>query len=302
MTPEFIAFVNTRLIPAGLMLIMFSMGLTLTLGHFGLVLRRPRPVAAGLFGQLFLMPLLALGIGLLFGLPPELALGLFIIAICPAGTTSNALTFVGRGNVALAVVLTALSSLVTIFTIPLLLSWALPWFLGGGGEVPTLSIPGTMLQLALIVVIPVAAGMLVRRLRPALADRVVPWLRPVAFILLVGVIAFGVAISAEMVWHNLVGVGPAVWLLNAAAMAVGLLLGRLIGADLRDRLTLAIEVGVHNVTLAVFLTLTVLDSLPLALTQNIYGVVMLLNGSILVRLLRRTVIAQERGRVPESVP
>jgi BASS family bile acid:Na+ symporter len=302
MTPEFIAFVNTRAIPAGLMLIMFSMGLTLTLGHFGLVLRRPRPVAAGLFGQLFLMPLLALAIGLVFRLPPELALGLFIIAICPAGTTSNALTFVGRGNVALAVVLTALSSLVTIFSIPLLLSWALPWFLAGGGEVPKLSVPGTMLQLALIVVIPVAAGMLVRRLRPALADRVVPWLRPVAFIVLIGVIAFGVAISADMVWHNLLGVGPAVWLLNAAAMAVGLLLGRLIGADMRDRLTLAIEVGVHNVTLAVFLTLTVLDSLPLALTQNIYGVVMLLNGSILVRLLRRTVIAQERARPVEATP
>ena len=80
------------------------------------------------------MPLLALAIGRLFRLPPELALGMFIIAICPAGTTSNALTFVGRGNVALAVMLTALSSLVTVFTIPLLLSWALPWFLGGGGD------------------------------------------------------------------------------------------------------------------------------------------------------------------------
>ena len=293
MSPDFIAFVNTRAIPAGLMLIMFSMGLTLTLGHFGLVLRRPRPVAAGLFGQLLLMPLLALAIAALFRLPPELALGMFIIAICPAGTTSNALTFVGRGNVALAVVLTALSSLVTIFTIPLLLSWALPWFLAGAGvEVPELSVPGTMLQLAMIVVLPVAAGMVVRRLWPDWADRVVPWLRPVALIVLIGVIAFGVAISAEMVWHNLIGVGPAVWVLNASAMGVGLLLGRLIGAERRDSMTLAIEVGVHNVTLAVFLTLTVLNSLPLALTQNIYGVVMLLNGGLLVRWFRRRLPAE----------
>ena len=292
MSPEFIEFVNTRWVPGGLMLIMFSMGLTLTLGHFGLVLRRPRPVAAGLFGQLFLMPLLALAIAALFRLPPELALGMFIIAICPAGTTSNALTFVGRGNVALAVVLTALSSLVTIFTIPLLLSWALPWFLSGGGEVPRLSVPGTMMQLAMIVLLPVAAGMVVRRLRPDWADRVAPWLRPVALIVLIGVIAFGVAISAEMVWHNLLGVGPAVWVLNAAAMGVGLLLGWLIGAERRDSMTLAIEVGVHNVTLAVFLTLTVLDSLPLALTQNIYGVVMLLNGGLLVRWFRRRLPAE----------
>ena len=293
MSPDFVAFVNTRAIPAGLMLIMFSMGLTLTLGHFGLVLRRPRPVAAGLIGQLFLMPLLALGIGMLFSLSPELALGMFIIAICPAGTTSNALTFVGRGNVALAVVLTALSSFVTIFTIPLLLSWALPHFLSEGGDVPRLSVPGTMLQLALIVVIPVAAGMIVRWVRPALADRVVPWLRPVALIVLVGVIAFGVAISADMVWHNLLGVGPAVWVLNVAAMAVGLVLGRLIRADTRDAMTLAIEVGVHNVTLAVFLTLTVLDSLPLALTQNIYGVAMLFNGFVLVRWFRARMLPKE---------
>ena len=294
MSDAAVQFVNTWVVQGGLMLIMFSMGLTLTLGHFGLVLRHPRTVAAGLFGQLALMPLLALGIAWLFGLPPELALGMFIIAICPAGTTSNALTFVGRGNVALAVILTALSSLVTVFTIPLLLSWALEFFLGGGeAQVPRLKVGETMMRLATIILLPVAAGMLVRRLRPAFADRVVPWLRPVAFIVLVAVIAFAVAISAEMVLDNLLGVGPAVWVLNVAAMAVGLLLGRLIRADSRDSMTLAIEVGVHNVTLAIFLTLTVLDSLPLALTQNIYGVVMLLNGTILVRAFRARIAARE---------
>src|SRR5688572_11953381 len=233
-----IAFVNTVLVPVGLMLIMFSMGLTLTLGHFGLVARNARTVAAGLFGQLFLMPLLALAIGALFRLSPELALGMFIVAICPAGTTSNALTFVGRGNVALAVVLTALSSLVTVFTIPLLLSWALPWFLGegtaGGAAVPVLSIPDTMLKLATLILLPVAAGMVLRWLRPGWAERLVPWLRPVAFVVLVAVIAFAVAISARMVLDNLLGVGPAVWTLNVAAMAVGLLLGWAIKADSRD--------------------------------------------------------------------
>ena len=292
MSPEFINLVNTVWVPVGLMLIMFSMGLTLTLGHFALVLRHPAPVAAGLGGQLLLMPLLAIGIGLLFRLPPELALGMFIVAICPAGTTSNALTFIGRGNVALAVVLTALSSLVTVFTIPLLLSWALPWFLAGGGEVPQLSIPTTMRQLATITLLPVAAGMVIRWLRPGWADRLVPWLRPVAFIVLVGVIVFAVAISAEMVLANLLGVGPAIWILNVAAMAVGLLLGRAIGASRRDAMTLAIEVGVHNVTLAIYLTLTVLDSLPLALTQNIYGVVMLFNGTLLVRWFRARLAAE----------
>ena len=290
MSDQAIAFFQ-MLVPVGLMLIMFSMGLTLRLRDFGLVLRSGRLVSAGLVGQLVALPLLALAIGALFQLPPELALGLFIVAICPAGTTSNALTFVGRGNVALAIVLTALSSLVTVFTIPFLLSWALPWFLAASREVPSLSIPTTMLQLVTITVLPVAAGMLLRHFRAELAERMVPWLRPTAFVVLVAVIALSVAVSLEMVLANLAGAGPAIFVLNLAGMAAGLAIGRAIGVDLRNAMTLAIEIGVQNVTLAIFLTLNVLNSLPLAVTQNIYGVVMLLNGTILIRLLRRRIEA-----------
>ena len=292
MSPSLIAFVNTALVPIGLMLIMFSMGLTLRLADFGLVLANRKPVLAGLFGQLMVMPLLALALGWAFALPPALALGLFILGICPAGTTSNAMTFVGRGNVALAVVLTALSSLITVFSIPVLLNWALHHF-AVEGTVPTLAIPDTMLQLVRLTVLPTGAGMIVRRFLPDLAQRVSRWLRPVSLIVLLAVIAFAVGVSLDMVLGNLWSAGPAIWTLNVAAMLVGLALGRLIGTNEADTMTLAIEVGVHNVTLAIFLTQTVLNSLPLALTQNIYGVVMLLNGTILVRWFRARVIARE---------
>lgn len=281
-----IAFVNTVFVPAGLMMIMFSMGLTLTLRDFGAVLRAPKLVAAGFGTHLFILPLLGLAVGALFHLPPELALGLFIVSICPAGTTSNALTFVGRGNVALAVVLTALTSVVTVFTIPLLLSWGIDWFLAGSGKAPQLSIPTTIMQLVRITVLPISVGMLVRRLFPAAAEHLAKWLRPTSFIVLLGTIAFTVAISAEMVLLNLVAATPAIVALNLAAMAFGLLLGRAIGAAPSDAMTLAIETGVQNATLAVFLTLSVLDSLPLAVTQNIYGVVMLFNATLLIRFWR----------------
>ncbi|SMF78143.1 bile acid:sodium symporter family protein [Allosphingosinicella indica] len=287
MPPETIEFVNTVFVPVGLMLIMFSMGLTLALKDFGLVLGNGRAVGAGLFGQLLVMPLLALAIGIVFRLPPELALGVFILGITPAGTTSNALTFVGKGNVALAVVLTALSSLITVFSIPILLSWALPHFLGdGGGTVPELSIPTTILQLLRITILPMAVGMLVHRLAPGFASRMAHWLRPTSFIVLIGVIVFAVVVSLDMVLANLIQAGPPLWVLNVLAMGTGLLLARLIGVGGRDSMTLAIEVGVHNVTLATFLTLTVLNSLPLAVTQNIYGVVMLVNAMILIRWFR----------------
>jgi BASS family bile acid:Na+ symporter len=287
-----IQLVNTALVPIGLMLIMFSLGLTLALRDFALVVRNPILVGAGFATHLFVLPLLGLAIGFLFRLPPEMALGLFIISLCPAGTTSNALTFVGRGNVALAVVLTALTSLVTVFTIPVVLSWAVPGFLGGGGEVRPLSVGGTILQLARITMLPIAAGMLVKRFAPDFAARMARWLRPTAFVIVVVVIAFSVAVSYRMVLANLVRATPAIFALNVAAMGFGLLLGRLLGAKARDAMTLAIETGVQNVTLAIFLTLNVLGSLSLAVTQNIYGVVMILNASLLIRWWRRRIDAE----------
>ena len=296
MSQSAIAFVTTVFVPMALMLIMFSLGLTLALRDFALLARNAKTVLAGLGGQLILMPLLALGVGILFQLPPELALGLFILGISPAGTTSNALTFVGRGNVALAVVLTALSSLITVFTIPLLLSWALPHFLAGG-KVPELSVPATMRQLFTITILPIAVGMIIRHFAPDFAARLAKWLRPTALVVLIVVIGFSVLISLDMVLDNIVQGGPPIWVLNVLATLTGLAIGRLIGANARDSMTLGIEVGVHNVTLAIFLTLSVLNSLPLAVMQNIYGVVMLINAGILIRWFRPRVLAEE-GKGP----
>jgi BASS family bile acid:Na+ symporter len=285
-----IRFVNTWLVSAGLMLVMFSIGLTLTLGDFALVARRPKLVGAGFFTHLFVLPSLAFLVGLLFQLSPERALGLFIVSLCPAGTTSNAMTFVGRGNVALAVVLTALSTVVTVFTIPLVLSWAVPWFLSDGGRtVPGPDPVGLTLQLATISLLPIAIGMLFRHFRPSLAARLARWLRPTAFVVVVMVIGFSVIIAGRMVLDNLIGATPAIYALNLAAIGFGLLLGKVLGANARDAMTLSIETSVQNVTLSIFLTLTVLGSLPLAVTQNIYGVVMILNASLLIRWWRRRI-------------
>ena len=292
MNQSVVQFVNLVFVPAGLILIMFSLGLALRPRDFSALWPDRRLVVTGLFGQLVLMPLLALGIGIAFALPAQLALALFILAICPAGTTSNALTYVGGGNVALAVVLTALSSLVTVFTIPLLLQWALPHFLPSG-KVPQLSVLATILQLARMTLLPIAIGMAVRGWRPDWADRLGKWLKPTSLVVLIGVIAISLALSFEMVMRNFVRVAPAAWLLNMTAMGVGLLLARLIGAGRRNAMTLAIEVGVHNATMAIYVTLQVLGDLPVAVTQNIYGVLMILNAGLLIRWLRPGIAAED---------
>ena len=299
MSDFWIDFITNRVVPAGLMLVMFSMGLTLTLRDFAMVLRAPKLVGAGFFMHLLVLPLLAFLVGLIFQLSPERALGLFIVSLCPAGTTSNAMTFVGRGNVALAVILTALSAVVTVFTIPLVLSWAVPWFLADAGRnVPGPDPLGMMRQLALITLLPIVVGMVLRHFRADFAGRLARWLRPTAFVIVVVVIAFSIIVAGRMVLDNLLAATPAIYALNLAAILFGLLLGKAIGANARDAMTLSIETSVQNVTLSIFLTLTVLGSLPLAVTQNIYGVVMILNATLLIRWWRGRIRAEAEVPAP----
>ncbi|MBV9882865.1 MAG: bile acid:sodium symporter family protein [Sphingomonadaceae bacterium] len=296
MSDFWIDFVTNKVVPGGLMLVMFSMGLTLALRDFAMVLRAPKLVGAGFVTHLFVLPLLAFLVGLIFQLSPERALGLFIVSLCPAGTTSNAMTFVGRGNVALAVILTALSAIVTVFTIPIVLSWAVPWFLAGAGRsVPSPDPLGMMRQLALITLLPIVVGMVLRHFAPGAAARLARRLRPTAFVIVVVVIAISILGAWRMVLDNLLAATPATYALNLLAIGFGLLLGKALGASARDAMTLSIETSVQNVTLSIFLTLTVLGSLPLAVTQNIYGVVMILNATLLIRWWRRRIEAEAQG-------
>jgi bile acid:Na+ symporter, BASS family len=145
----------------------------------------------------------------------------------------------------------------------------------------------------LITLLPVAAGMVLHRYAPSVATRLARWLRPTALIVLIAVIAFSVWVSREMVLRNVARGGPSIWVLNVVATLTGVAIGRLIRANARDSMTLGIEVGVHNVTLALYVTLTVLGSLPLAVLQNVYGVVMLINAGILIRWFRPRVLAEE---------
>jgi BASS family bile acid:Na+ symporter len=280
-----IQFVNTMLVPGGLMCIMFSLGLTLSLADFRRVAEQPRPVLAGLTGHFLCLPLLGVGLASLFRLPPEMAMGLFVLAVSPAGVTSNAITFAARGNVALAVTLTTITSLITVVTTPLLISWALGHFFIAG-HAPVMSVSATMKQLLIMTALPVAIGMLVRRLHAELAARLVIWLRPASLIILIVVILVSVLVSARMLLDSIVHAGPAAWALNTAAMAIGLLIARLMGLGRVDTMTVGIEVGVQNATMATFLSLSILNSWAVAVTPTLYGCIMIVNAGLMVRLLK----------------
>ncbi|MDA5194177.1 bile acid:sodium symporter family protein [Govanella unica] len=286
MSDQQLQIINFMVVPFGLMAIMVSLGLSLTVGDFRRLLDNPRPVTVGLGGQLILMPALGWCVAYLFRLPPELAVGLFILACSPAGVTSNALTYAARANIALAVTLTALSSVITVFTTPFFVQWALNHYYAAG-SVPEMSIWTTVLQLVKVAVLPVAVGMIIRHFLPGWAARAGVWLRPASMIILIFVIVFSLLANAQLVWNSLLTAGPAAWVLNVLAMATGLGIATLAGLNREDRLTVAIEVGVHNATLATFVTMSVLGSLELAITPTIYGAIMVINASILIRYLRR---------------
>ncbi|MFC3051570.1 bile acid:sodium symporter family protein [Kordiimonas pumila] len=281
-----INFINTAVVPIGLIAIMFSLGLSLTLKDFKRVGQQGTGLGLGVLGQLILLPLLGLSVVAAFHLPPEMAVGLMILAICPGGVTSNAIAFAVRANVALSVSLTVISSLVTIVTIPILMGVILDHYLGSG-DAPPFSPLNTFMKLFQMTVIPVALGMVLRRFLNAFADRLVIWLRPVALIVLVSVIGFSLYASADLLLDNITTAGPAAFVLNISALLGGYLLARAGGLNEQDRMTVSIEVGVQNATVATFLTLTVLDDMALAITPTLYGLIMILNTLVVPKLLTK---------------
>jgi len=263
----------TVAIPLALMIVMLGMGLSLTVADLKRVVVFPKAVATGLVGQLLLLPALAFVLGALLAPNPAIAAGAIMLAACPGGVTSNAYTFAARADVALSVTLTAIESVVTIFTIPLFAYFALSYYFeqGSAPDVPA----GAMIrQLAMITIIPISCGMVFRAYRPAVAERLVELLRTVTLYVLIFLIVTAAAASWEVVLENFVEAGVLVVALNLISMAMGFALSRISGLPVAQQITLVYEVGVQNISLALLVTLTLLENPPLAIVSLLYAVVM----------------------------
>lgn len=283
-----IDFFYTRAIPAALITVMLGMGLSLTIGDLKRVVVYPRAVSVGLFGQLICLPLLAFVLALILAPNPAVAAGAILLAACPGGVTSNAYTFAARADVALSVTLTIIESAITIFTIPLFAFLALSFFMSQGSapDVPA----GEMIrQLAMITVIPIACGMLLRAFRPDLALRLVEGLRKVTVYVLIVLIAAAAISSWREVLGNFVQAGLLVAALNLLSMAMGYGLARAAGLPGSQQVTLVYEVGVQNISLALLVTLTLLEDPTLAITSLLYAVIMPVTALAFLRVAPRLI-------------
>lgn len=264
----------------GLGVIMFGMGMTLTLGDFQRVLRRPAAVALGVAAQYVIMPGLAWALAHAFGLSPELAMGLIVVGCCPGGTASNVIAFLARADVALSVTLTACSTVLAVVMTP-----ALIWLLGGQ-YLPVH--PGSLLlDVVKIVLIPVAAGLLVNALFQRRVARMADVLPAISVLIIVLVIATIVALSRDKLPGVIGVVGVAGVLHNVLGMGIGYGLATVFRMPVAVRRTIAIEVGMQNSGLAVALANAHFGALA-ALPASLFSVVHNLTGSVVAAVWRRT--------------
>lgn len=274
------------ILPLTLAFIMLGMGLGLTPEDFRRIKRKPKAIAAGTFSQMVLLPLIGAFIVWLLPLPPPIAVGLLVVAICPGGPTSNLITYLARGDVALSVSLTALSSLLTVVTIPVLANLALRWLMGAQSEIQ-LPLGATMLQILLITLLPTAGGMALRQRWPATAWRLERQVGRLAAGLLALIILVLLVREGDKLPGFLWKAGLGVVLLNGLGTLAGFLTGRLLDLPVRQQICLAVEVGIQNCTLAIAITTGLLHQPEMAVPAALYGLWMNVTGLALVRLGRR---------------
>lgn len=232
-----------------LTLLMFDLGLSLRFEDFGKVFRHPWPLAVALFGQLVLLPAIALGLAYLFRLPPVFFIGLVLIACCPGGSSSNVFSKLAGGDVALSVTLTALSSIITLFTIPFIMSWATQ--LVGESVGITLPVGNLIKQNLVLMLLPVLLGIGMHYAWPNGADKTDKVLSRLAFPLLLVLITVFYIQHRHTILENIGILGLCVTALILVAIGLSSLLSRLVKNSPRQRRTVIIEVGMQNAAQAI---------------------------------------------------
>ncbi|MBF6209879.1 bile acid:sodium symporter family protein [Nocardia puris] len=289
-------FVSVGL-PVALAVIMFGLGLSLTVADFARVAKNPRAVTIALACQLLALPAAAFGLVLLFDLPPVLAVGMMLLAASPGGTTANLYSHLFRGDVALNVSLTAVNSVIAVVTLPLVTNFAIGYF-DPAGDAGTVGLQfGKAVQVFAIVLVPVALGMVVRRLAPGFADRMDRPVRIGSALMLVLVVLGTMLAERDNLLDYLIDVGPVTVLFCLVSLSVGYFVPRRLGVDARQSIACSMEIGIHNSTIAITIAISVLDSTEMAVPAAVYGVLMFPLAAIFGWLITRK---HARAAVPAA--
>ena len=295
-----VTLVNSVIIPICLFLIMMGMGLTLVTNDFKRVLKYPKAVGIGLTNQLILLPIIGFALANIMPLRPEYAVGVMLLVLCPGGTTSNLFTYLAKGDVALSVTMTAIASVITVFTIPIVLSFSLIYFMGSGSEFE-LPVVKTMLTLVVLTIVPISVGMLIKRYAPTVADRSKVYVSRFGVIFLTFLVLFLGYVQRDIIVDAFIATGPVSVLLNLSTMALGYYSSKWFGLNWAQRTSVTLEVGLQNSTLSIFMALTLLSNYDMSMMPAIYTLVMFLSAGILVRIFSAQHDKLRKSEIEDSV-
>ena len=257
-----------------LTLLMFDLGLTLRFEDFGKVFKHPWPIAVALLGQLVLLPIIALGLAWAFNLTPVFFIGLILIACCPGGSSSNVFSRLAGGDVALSVILTALSSIITLFTIPFIMSWATR--IVGESVGITLPVGNLIKQNLLLMLLPVLVGIAIHYIWPNASAKIDKVLSKLAFPLLMVLITVFYIQNHRTILDNLGIISVCVTVLILVAVFCSSMLSRLVRNNAQQRRTVVIEVGMQNAAQAIAIATSpfIFNTAEMAIPAILYSLMM----------------------------
>lgn len=277
-----------------LAIIMLGMGLSLTLKDFKRVVEKPLAISLGIVLQLVVLPAIAFGIAFVLNLPDFIALGLIILAACPGGPTSNLITHLAKGDTALSVSLTAVSSFVTIVSIPFVINLGSDVFMAESQQV-TLDIGETIKKILVVSIVPVIIGMIINRYAPAFAKKMDKSVKiasaAILTILIVGIVVKERANFGEYFAQA----GLATLLLNVVSMAGGFFAAKLAKLNNKQATSLSIETGIQNGTMAITIAVGILGRTDLSIAAGVYSLIMFFSAGSVIFIMNRKNTEIEKG-------
>ena len=279
--PDTLSHLKPSLINPLLGVIMFGMGLTLRAEDFRVVFTRPRDVLIGCLAQFTVMPLLALGLSRLFSLDPALSVGVILVGCCPGGTASNVITYLSKGDLALSVGMTATSTLLAPVLTPLLV-----WLLAG--ETVDVNVVGMLLSILWVVILPIALGLIVKRLWPRITEQATGYLPALSSVAICLIVMIVIAANASKLLSGGLIIVVVVILHNVCGLGIGYLIGYLLKLSPAKRRAISVEVGMQNSGLASSLATLHFAAYPMATIPGaVFSVWHNISGAIVARLYSR---------------
>ena len=277
---------SALVLKAALTIIMLGMGLSLVWDDFRRILFYPKAIAIGLTNQLILLPLIGFGLVSIFPLTPEIAIGVMILAACPGGPTSNLISHLAKGDLALSVSLTAVSSFITVLTIPFIVNFALIHFLDEG-QMVQLNVVETIIEVFVVVAIPVTIGMLIRKFKEPFALSMAKPVRKASGIIFILVIIGILVKENKIIISSFRDAGIITLCLNVATMLVGFYSAKLFKLERRQAVSISIESGIQNGTLAIAVAVGILGNSAYSIAPAIYSLIMFVSGGVAIWLSLR---------------